>query len=183
LQVLGALPAHRVVITVDGRPYELGGSLSAAVVPERWKQAGTSQGYVVFVFRRAPVPIAAFTTAGRRLPLQVLSSTTKSEAVRVRAPQNGRVVRSVAWDAGWRGSVSVNGGAPRAVTVQQVGLIQVIRIPPGDDVVTFHYRPPHLALASVLSLGSTAFLVALLVVWLVHRRRSPSERVVALEPE
>ena len=183
LQVLGALPAHRVVITVDGRPYELGGSLSAAVVPERWKQAGTSQGYVVFVFRRAPVPIAAFTTAGRRLPLQVLSSTTKSEAVRVRAPQNGRVVRSVAWDAGWRGSVSVNGGAPRAVTVQQVGLIQVIRIPPGDDVVTFHYRPPHLALASVLSLGSTAFLVALLVVWLVHRRRSPSERVVALDPE
>jgi hypothetical protein len=83
----------------------------------------------------------------------------------------------VAWDAGWRGSVSVNGGAPRAVDVEQAGLVQEIRIPPGDDVVTFHYRPPHLLLASVLSLGATAFLIVLLIVWLVRRRRSPHETV------
>jgi hypothetical protein len=78
--------------------------------------------------------------------------------------------------------VSVNGGAPRAVDVEQVGLVQVIRIPPGDDVVTFHYRPPHLVLASVLSLGAVTFLIALLIVWLVRRRYSPDE-TEALHPE
>ena len=171
LQVLGALPAHRTVVSVDGRLYELGGSLSSAVVPSRWRQAGTTQGYVVFVFRKPPEPISAFTTAGRRLPVQVLSATTKSEAVRVRAPASGRVIRSVAWDSGWTGSVSVNGGPPRTVAVAQADLVQEIRIPPGNDVVTFHYRPPHLVVASILSLGAVAFLIVLLLGWLVGRWR------------
>jgi hypothetical protein len=175
LQVLGPLPAHRVVVTIDGRLYELGGSLSSAVVPERWRQAGFSQGYAVFVFRRPPEPISALTTSGRRLPVVVLSSSTKSEQVRVQAPANGRVIRSVAWDSGWTGSVSVNGGPPRNVEVEQVNLIQEIRIPPGNDVVTFHYRPPHLVVASILSLGAAAFLVALLLSWLALRRSRKPE--------
>jgi hypothetical protein len=165
-----------VVVSIDGRLYELGGSLSSAVVPERWRQAGTSQGYAVFVFRRPPEPISAFTTTGQRLPVVVQSSTTKSEQVRVQAPTNGRVIRSVAWDSGWRGSVSVNGGPTRAVEVEQVNLIQEIRIPPGNDVVTFHYRPPHLVVASVLSLGATAFLVALLLGWLALKRSRKPEK-------
>jgi hypothetical protein len=177
LQVLGTLPAHRVVVSVDGRLYELGGSLSSAVVPERWHQAGTSQGYAVFVFRKPPEPISAVTATGQRLRVVVLSSTTKSEQVRVQAPASGRVIRSVAWDSGWTGSVSVNGGPPRTVEVGQFNLIQEIRIPPGNDVVTFHYRPPHLVVASILSLGATAFLVVLLLSWLVTRRsRRPEER-------
>jgi hypothetical protein len=176
LQVLGTLPAHRVVVSVDGRLYELGGSLSSAVVPERWRQAGTSQGYAIFVFRQPPEPISALTATGTRLPLVVLSSTTKSEQVRVQAPAGGRVIRSVAWDSGWTGSVSVNGGPPRTAEVEQVNLIQEIRIPPGNDVVTFHYRPPHLVVASVLSLGATAFLVVLLLGWLVVRRSRKPEK-------
>jgi hypothetical protein len=157
--------------------YELGGSLSSAVVPERWHQAGTSQGYAVFVFRKPPEPISAVTATGQRLPVVVLSSTTKSEQVRVQAPASGRVIRSVAWDSGWTGSVSVNGGPPRTVKVGQFNLIQEIRIPPGNDVVTFHYRPPHLVVASILSLGATAFLIVLLLSWLVARRsRRPEER-------
>jgi hypothetical protein len=167
-----------VVVSVDGRLYGADGSLSSAVVPERWRQAGTSEGYVVFVFRQPPEPISALTTTGQRLPVVVLSSTTKSEQVRVQAPASGRVVRSVAWDSGWTGSVSVNGGPPRAVEVGQVNLIQEIRIPPGNDVVTFHYRPPHLVVASVLSLGATAFLLVLLLGWLVvsRSRRPRKER-------
>jgi hypothetical protein len=42
-------------------------------------------------------------------------------------------------------------------------------------VVTFHYQPPHLAIASALSVGSTVFLVALLIVWAVRRRQSPAD--------
>jgi hypothetical protein len=39
--------------------------------------------------------------------------------------------------------------------------------------VTFHYRPPHLLVASVLSVGSVLVLLALFVGWLVVRRRRP----------
>ena len=183
LQVLGALPAHRVVITAEGHLYELGGSLSANVLPSRWRQVGTAQGYVVFVFRQAPEPVTAVTAAGQELPVQVLSSTAKSEEVRVRAPAQARVIRSVAWDTGWTGSVSVNGGPARAVQVGQTDLVQEIRIPAGDDVVTFHYRPPHLLVASVLSLGATLFLIVLGVVWTVRRRRLAAEHVTAVDEE
>ena len=176
LQVLGTLPAHRIVASIDGRLYELGGSLSSAVVPERWRQAGTVQGYAVFIFRKPPEPISALTTTGQRLPVVVLSSTTKSEQVRVRAPASGRVIRSVAWDSGWTGSVSVNGGPPHEVKVEQVNLIQEIRIPPGNDLVTFHYRPPHLVIASILSVGATAFLIVLLLGWMVRRRSRKPEK-------
>jgi high-affinity Fe2+/Pb2+ permease len=42
--------------------------------------------------------------------------------------------------------------------------------------VSFHYRPPHLLLASVLSVGATVLLVVLLGVWLVRRRRRRGAR-------
>ena len=54
-----------------------------------------------------------------------------------------------------------------AVPVCSVDLSSRCSFPAGDDLVTFHYRPPHLAVASVLSLGASALLVLLLVVWLV----------------
>jgi hypothetical protein len=52
-------------------------------------------------------------------------------------------------------------------------------------VVTFHYRPPHLTAASVLSIGSVAVLLGLLVGWLVvRRRRDPADTApAASEPE
>ena len=53
---------------------------------------------------------------------------------------------------------------------------------PGDDVVTFHYRPPHLLVASVLSLGAVALLLVLLGGWLVLRRRRPAEHDDLAEP-
>ena len=103
---------------------------------------------------------------------QVISSTTKSEEIRVKAPAPAAVVRSVAWDSGWTATVSVNGGRPRSVPVNDFDLVQEVHIPAGNDVVTFHYRPPHLLVASVLSLGrDRVLLLALLAAWLVRRRR------------
>jgi len=189
--VAGSLPSHVAVVTVAGRPYELGGSLSSAIVPGPWSLAGLSQGYAVFTLGKPPTPVSATTTGGRRLPVKVISSTTKSEEVRVDAPATTTVVRSVAWDSGWRGSVSVNGGKAQSVPVNSVDLVQEIRIPPGNDLVTFHYEPRHLLLASILSVGATGFLVVVLGVWLVRRRRSldgadapgPSETVAVDVPE
>ena len=50
--------------------------------------------------------------------------------------------------------------------------------------MTFHYRPKHLLLASILSLGAIAFLLALLAAWLVRRRRPRTqEHDAAVVPE
>jgi hypothetical protein len=191
VQVVGSLPSQRAVITVGGHPYELAGSLSSVLVPGPWRLAGFSEGFAVFTLRTPPIPISAATvTGGKRLSVDVVSSTTKSEEVRVVAPAAATVVRSVAYDSGWTGSVSVNGGPARAVPVTSFDLVQQIRIPPGDDLVTFHYRPPHLVVASILSAGATVFLVVLLARWLVRRRRTagapedtaPAEVVVADVP-
>jgi hypothetical protein len=171
IQVIGSLPGHQAVITASGRAYELAGSLSSTVVPGPWHQAGTAQGYVVYTFAKPPMPVTASTEDGRPLPVTVLSSTTKSEEISVDAPAPSAVIRSVAWDSGWRATISVNGGASYAVTVHSYDLVQQVRIPAGHVVVTFHYRPPHLTAASVLSVGAVGVLLALFVGWLVVRRR------------
>jgi hypothetical protein len=184
VQVIGSLAAHQAVIGVGGHSYELAGSLSSAVVPGPWHQAGTAQGYVVFTFARQPTPITATTENGRPLPVTVLSSTTKSEQISVDAPAPSSVIRSVAWDSGWRASLSVDGGASRAVSVQAFDLVQKVDVPAGHVVVTFHYRPPHLTLASVLSTGAVAVLLAILAGWLVvRRRRDPQDTTPASASE
>ena len=174
IQVLaGSLPSQRAVITVAGRPYELAGSLSSAVVPGPWQLAGFSQGYAVFTLRKPAEPVVASTATGRSLPVHVISSTTKSEQIQLQAPVAATVIRSVAWDSGWSATVSVNGGEAHAIPVNDFDLVQQVHLPAGNDVVTFRYRPRHLLLASLLSLGALALLLVLLAAWLVrgHRRR------------
>ena len=178
VQVLGALPSQRAVITVGGAPYELGGSLSSALIPGPWQVAGFSQGYAVFTLRKPPVPISASTANGRRLPVEVMSNTTKSEQVKVDAPGPTSVVRSVAWDSGWTATVSVDGAKPVRVPVDAFDLVQQVHIPAGEDVVSFHYRPPHLLVASVLTIGAVALLLVLLGGWVVRRRRSRDQQAV-----
>ncbi len=175
LQALGAaLPPQRVVISTGGLPYELGGSLSSALQPGPWQVAGFSQGYAVFTLRRPPVPISATTQGGRQVPVAVVSNTTKSEQIALDTPGPTAVIRSVAWDSGWSATVSVNGARATSIPVVDVDLVQQVRIPAGHDVVTFHYRPPHLLVATVLSLGALTLLFVLFGVWLVRRRR-PAE--------
>jgi hypothetical protein len=172
------VPAYRAVIGIGDQAYELGGALSTAVTPGPWRLAGTSLGFAVFTAAKAPVPISATTTSGRPLLVQVLANNTKSETVRVDAPKRATIVRSVAWDQGWKGSISVNGAAARSVPVDSYDLVQRVQIPAGHDVVTFRYRPPHLVVASVLSLGAIGLLLALLGGWLVLRRRRRAETAV-----
>jgi hypothetical protein len=172
VQVLaGSLPPQRAVVSVAGHPYELAGSLSSVLTPGPWQLAGFSEGYVVFTLRRPAEPITATTASGRRLPVQIVSSTTKSETVRLHAAASSTVIRSVAWDSGWSATVSVNGAKASAVKVSDFDLVQAVDVPAGTDVVSFHYRPPHLLLASVLSLGSTALLLVVFGIWLTRRRR------------
>jgi hypothetical protein len=94
------------------------------------------------------------------------------------------LTRSVAWDSGWTATVSVDGGKAKAIPVKDFDLVQQVRIPAGDDVVSFHYKPRHLLLASILTLGAIVFLLALFVVCLLRvLRRRGSEPAVGVPPD
>jgi len=170
--VSGQLPKHLAVISEGGRPYELEGSLSTAVHPGAWDFAGSVQGYSLFVRKKPPTPIYAISSAGQGPPrLHVLTNGANTESVRVEATRSFTIVRDVAWDGGWQAMVSVNGTAPRKLSVTEHGLVQQVRVPPGRDVLTFRYLPPHLLVASVLSLGALLFLAVVGIVAVLRHRR------------
>jgi hypothetical protein len=169
--VSGVIPGFQAVISVNQQEFELDGSLSRALSPGLWRQAGALDGYVLYVRRKPPQPIFVVTGAGQQPPhVTVLSSTTKSEVIKVHVARASTLVRDVAWDPGWVGTVAVNGGAPRPVPVTERHLVQGLQIPPGTDVVTFRYRPPHIVAAAWLSLSASVILIGLLVAALVRRR-------------
>jgi hypothetical protein len=93
------------------------------------------------------------------------------------------LTRSVAWDSGWTATVSVDGGPAKAIPVNDFDLVQQVRVPAGDVLVSFHYKPRHLLLASILTLGAIVFLLVLLAVCLLRvLRRRRSEPDGALPP-
>ena len=106
------------------------GSLSSAIVPGPWRLADFCEGYAVFSLQKAPEPVSAATSAGRRFPVEVLSSSTKSEQIHVVAPA------SATWSApspGIRGgrAPSPSTGGQQGVPVTSFDLVQQIRIPRG----------------------------------------------------
>jgi hypothetical protein len=170
--VSGQVPDHQAVVTVAQRPYELDGALSGAVRPGVWHQQGILDGNVLFVRNRPPTPIYALTSGGSAAPpVTVLATSPNTEKIRVDAASALTVVRQVAWDDDWTASVSVHGGPARAAPMSAYGLVQQVRLPAGDDVVTFRYRPAHFVVAGVLSLGATLLLVVLFIVSVVRLRR------------
>jgi hypothetical protein len=184
VQVLsGRLPRHQAVVSIAGRAFELDGSLSSAITPESWRQEGVVDGSTVLVRLKPPTPIYALAAGAAKEPrVRVLTSQTKIEKVRVTSAQPVTIVRDVAWDPGWDGSVSVNGHGAQSVRVTERGLVEQVRVPAGNDVVTFAYRPPHLLVATVLSCGALAVLFGLLVLSLARRVSGRRRRhVVVME--
>jgi hypothetical protein len=174
--IFGALPRAIGLVTIAGHAFELGGSLSSVVSPATWRSAGTIDGYGLFTRRKLPQPIYAVTVQGKRGPaLDVRGSFIKSETVQVRASTSLIIVRDVAWDPGWGGTVRVNGGRSQAVAVTHHGLVQQMVVPAGDDVVTFSYAPPHIELAGALSTGGVIVVVVLGLALLLRRRRTDTQ--------
>jgi hypothetical protein len=171
----GQLPAHQADITVGARLYELDGSLSDAVRPGPWRQAGSADHFTLFVRTRPPTPLHAVVHGRLAPPIAVVSNRANEETIRVRTPRPVVVVRNVAWDAGWHASVATGGGPSQPVPVDRRGLVQQVRLPAGDDVVTFKYRPPHWLVASAITEGS-ALLLAILLIDTVLRRRGRRRR-------
>jgi hypothetical protein len=170
--VSGDLPPQQATITVGSRLYELDGPLSGVVRPGLWRQQASIDDYTLFV-RRGASPAAYAVGVGGHPAARVSPTSTGANTASfvVRSADRVILVRNVAWDAGWRAVVSVDGGPARAVRVTPRGLLQQVSLPAGTDAVTFAYRPPHWVLASTLSEAATLVLVTLLVVCLVRRRR------------
>jgi hypothetical protein len=170
--VAGQVPPHQALITVDQQSYELDGSLSAVVHPGPWHYQGSTVGYSLMQRTHPPHPIhVAGTESGPGPKIEIISSNTKTETVRVHANVALDIVRDVAWDSGWQAEVSVNGGSPQKVPVTQSELVQDVHVPAGDDVITFAYRPPHLLLASLLSAGGLVVLAGVVLASLFSLRR------------
>jgi hypothetical protein len=168
----GQLPPHQADIEVGSMAYELDGSLSSAVRPGRWRQAGSADDFTLFVATRAPTPVHAVTDGGAAPRLTVLADGANGESIRVRTGAPVVVVRNVAWDVGWHATVTTDGGPAQAMEVHRRGLVQQVRVPAGTDVVTFRYRPPHWLLASAITEASALLLVLLLIdTALRHRTR------------
>jgi hypothetical protein len=193
MEVFGTVPPHQAVISLGQRAYELDGPLSTAIRPGLWQMRDMTAGPTLFV-RVGPVQqFHAVSTGGQKAPrIDVLLSDDNNVSVRVAAPAALVLVRDMAWDVGWGALVSKDGAAAQAVPVTQHGLVQQVRIPQGNDVVTFRYRPPHLLVATVLSGAGLVLLIVLLAGTLVRlrgRRRDGSGQVdgenaaVPQEPE
>jgi hypothetical protein len=175
--VAGRLPPFQAAITVGGASYELDGSLSSALRPGAWRQQGTVDDYTLLVRKAPPRPIYVEAHGVRTAaPVQVLAQSANAESIRVHARAPGIVVRDVAWDGGWRASISTNGGASESARVDRHGAVQQVKLPAGTDVVTFSYEPRHWAVARALSEGATLLLLVLLLADIVLRRRGRSGR-------
>ncbi len=173
--ISGRLPPHQADVVVGKRTYELDGALSSAVRPGPWRQLGVVDRYTLFVRTHAPASVYALASGHDAPPVvDVLTQSDNAASVRVRSRGPVVVVRDVAWDGGWRASVSSNGGPPVTVPVVKRGLVQQVALPAGSDVVRFSYQPRHWLVASLLSEGAALLLLLLLV----DSTRSVDGRVV-----
>jgi hypothetical protein len=196
--------AAPVVRTAGQGTYRMDGSLATAVSGPRWRYDGRVGIFPVFTTSRAAgrawlapnqaaaeraTPRTGTTTApGAAGTVRVVSAQPwGTETLRVSAPRSEVVVRSVAYDPGWRATVTSGGasaGAPptgHGVIVHRAGVLQSVTVPAGTSTVTFTYRPRSASEGLVLSgLGVAA--VAGLLAWPLRRRRPrrrapPQDRV------
>ncbi|MGH9102603.1 MAG: hypothetical protein ACRDYD_06430, partial [Acidimicrobiales bacterium] len=118
--------------------------------------------------RRAPPPGGAGPVGeAAGATARVLSRRPASEAIEVVSATPVVVVRSVAWDRGWRATVSSARGPARPARLLRVGLVQGVRVPAGTHVLRLSYSPPRLALAAALSALAVAILLLAGLAWLV----------------
>jgi hypothetical protein len=167
--IFGQIPAHQVSVQIGHQEYEIDGSLSSAIRPGPWKWQVAVSGLAFFglTHRQAPVHVEG----GVPVSVRVLSNDVNTSTVRVRADHPTTLIRDVAWDNGWDALISVNGAPATRVDDREVGLVQAVRVPAGNVVVTFRYRPPHLYVATAMTGAGLLFLVVVGLGALIRRRK------------
>ncbi len=160
----------RTLVTL---PSYASGALAKVLVAPRWTVAGRIGPLVVYLNHstRGPAWLEAPSSTSAWAPR--LSSGTVTTSI---APVTGRevmevssarpvlLVRSVAYEPGWRASlVPAAGGRGRSVAVRRLGLVQAVELGAGRYRVTWTYRPPKLTEGVELSLAGAAALAVLVL--------------------
>jgi hypothetical protein len=180
MQVLfGSISAHQATIEVGAQNYELDGSLSQSIQPGTWRWRGSFQPFSFFTLSH-PIPAVHTIAKGSTAPhVHVISTNANGETVRLSSETPERLVRDVAWDAGWHALISVNGGPDHQVEIADYQLVQEVRLPVGQIQITFQYRPKHILLATLITLGGLAVVLLAGVTAMGQRiRRRPLRSVV-----
>jgi hypothetical protein len=175
------------------------------MTPASWTYVGEADHFAVFRTNAAPqqawVQRLGTDAYATHVPssVRILSQSTNSETIAVHSPLRSILVRSSAWDAGWRAEIvsgtaasrdlvpagSSAGGALAAAAnaaVQSVGVLQGVDIPAGLSLVRFYYEGDGFSSGLTITAATLAGTVlgAILVVGLSRRkRRSPA----ALPPD
>lgn len=160
--------------TQDYGPLLLNGPLQNDVKPPHWSFAGVVGEYAAFRNTQVKGPWwlegpNGGPSPGGRVKLDS-SSSTGGQVFAVSSASPVRLVRSVAFEAGWTAEATpASGGPARPVAVSRVGPVQGVDLPAGSWKVSFAYRPRDATAGLAVS---AATLVALAVVAaLLERRR------------
>ncbi len=162
------------IVAADGSVSVADGQLQDALVPPHWTFAGFDGPFAVFANHDAQPALrlealpggsvsGAWVTGSGGAPAEPTAATVFS-------PDGVRVVRSVAAISGWSATWKPRHGPSCALTVQRIGLVQAVDVPPGLGVVTWSYTPPGFPVGLALSLAAAALILACLV--LARRARS-----------
>jgi hypothetical protein len=184
----------QLAVRADNRSYEVNGSLEIELTPLSWTSVGKADDFAVFRTIEAPEPAwvqrIGSEAGGPRLgaAVHVVAQSDDTATIEVSTKAPALLVRSMAWDPGWRAEIASGPGASddlrgtgpangalagaAASTVQRLGLVQAVRIPAGMSVVRFSYEPQGFSMGLALSSASVAAsALACLAFVLSNRRR------------
>lgn len=188
------LEGPQLAIEADGRPYVVNGPLARAMTPASWRYVGQKDHFTVF--RTGYLPEKAWVqapgtfevAAHLNATVDILAQSTDSATIAVRAPRDSILVRSDAWEAGWRAKIVSGTAASRYLRatkagksdhlsggplepVRQVGAMQGLGIPAGLSVVQFSYTAEGFSKGLVIAAATLLATIASIPVAMSLARR------------
>jgi hypothetical protein len=166
--------------TEETGPVSLDGPLQYGIDGAHWVYAGTFGAFGLF--RNTAARGWAWATAPNH------GSTVRAgppqrdgdQQITVRTTSPVTLNRSVAYASGWSASIHpLAGGSGQSAPVVQSGVVQQVRLPAGEYVVTFSYAPIAATLGIALSAAAAlVLLVGGVAGWVRFRRRRAPPRLV-----
>ena len=174
-----------VVESTNGRTFVLDGVLQNALVAPHWRYEGRDGSFAVFFDQRARAPLSLRALPGgslRGASVHRLSGPSLEPLAALVTSRSGvEVVRAVAAIPGWSASWTPFAGDRRATVattleVRRLGVVQVVRVPPGRGLLTWRYVAPGLLAGETISVVALALVLALVVAAVVTRLGLRSRR-------
>jgi len=136
-----------VIATTSGTAFAAIGALQDALAAGRWSFTGNVGVLSIFTNSHALPPLTLRAVGGQSLVgarVRALSGPAIApSAAAVSSTSGTEVVRSVTPIPGWSATWRPTGGAPpRTLAVQGLGVVQMVQVPPGSGILTWHYAAP-----------------------------------------